>query len=90
MVGGPGSQLVYRNGGCFVDLGVLSLEKKALERGLNASREQLPLFDASDNVIAEWRTITLALMDVLHPLVRDRLSGGVHLTMPQMLGQEHG
>ena len=76
----------YRNGGLFVDLGALSLKKDALERGLQASGEKLPLFDASNDVIVEWRAITLALMDFLYPKVRDRLTPDVHLTMAQFLG----
>ena len=74
----------YRNGGLFVDLGVLSLKQKALDRGLKASDGALPLYDAGDDVIVEWRVMTLVLIDQLHRLIPARMDG-VHLTMVQLL-----
>jgi hypothetical protein len=74
----------YRNGGLFVDLGVLSLKSETLEQGLKASGGQLPLFKASDDVIVEWRAMTLVLIDKLYAMVLSRMSG-VHLTMAQLL-----
>jgi hypothetical protein len=73
----------YRNGGLFVDTGVLSLKQEPLKRGLEASKEELPLFDAGDDVIVEWRALTVALLDILYEAVLDRI--GVHLTIAQML-----
>lgn len=74
----------YRNGGLFVDLGVLTLKPAALERGLNASNGDLPLFDAGDDVIVEWRAMTLVLVDKLQSMVTSRMKG-VQLTLAQML-----
>jgi hypothetical protein len=72
----------------FVDLGALALKKEALDRGLKASGKasgkQLPLFEAGDEVIAEWRAMTLVLIDRLYEIVLSRM-GEVHLTMAQLL-----
>ncbi|KAI1104778.1 DUF1688 domain-containing protein [Jackrogersella minutella] len=75
----------YRNGGLFVDLGVLSLKPETLDRGLQASGEALPLFDAGDDVIVEWRAMTLVLIDILYGKILSRMDGGVRLTMAQVL-----
>lgn len=75
----------YRNGGLFVDLGVLSLKEDALKRGQEASGGALPLFDAGDDVIVEWRAMTLVLIDNLYSRVLARMGSGVHLTMAQLL-----
>jgi hypothetical protein len=74
----------YRNGGIFVDLGALSLKKEALERGLKASSQQLPLFDAGDDVIVEWRAMTVVLLDIVYKMILSRMEG-VHLTLAQVL-----
>jgi len=71
----------YRNGGLFVDLGVLALKKEALGRGLEASSGDLPLFEAGDDVIVEWRSMTLVLIDILYSKIQSRIGDGVHLTM---------
>jgi len=75
----------YRNGGLFVDLGVLALKKEALGRGLEASGGDLPLFEAGDDVIVEWRAMTLVLIDILYSKIQSRMGDGVHLTMAQLL-----
>ena len=54
----------YRNGGLFVDLGVLALR----DPGAAAS----PLAVGSELVV-EWRALTVALLDRLAPLVWERL-----------------
>ncbi|KAF2221660.1 hypothetical protein BDZ85DRAFT_131987 [Elsinoe ampelina] len=74
----------YRNGGLFVDLGVLSLKKESLDRGLKASGGDLPLYEAGDDVIIEWRAMTLVLIDKLYSIILQRM-GDVHLTMAQLL-----
>jgi hypothetical protein len=54
----------YRNGGLFVDLGVLCLTDP--EDGDRVHQ-------VSDPLIVAWRAMTVALLDRLAPLVRDRL-----------------
>ncbi|HEX9946560.1 MAG TPA: DUF1688 family protein [Allosphingosinicella sp.] len=54
----------YRNGGLFVDTGVLSLS----DPGAAARPHQV-----SDPLIVAWRSMTVALLDRLAPLVRARL-----------------
>jgi hypothetical protein len=54
----------YRNGGLFVDTGVLALTDPA-----DASREH----HVSDPLIVAWRAMTVALLDRMAPLVRARL-----------------
>ena len=54
----------YRNGGLFVDTGVLALVDPA-----DASRDH----QVSDPLIVAWRAMTVALLDRLAPMVRDRL-----------------
>ena len=54
----------YRNGGLFIDAGVLILRDPELAK--------TPLSVDSELVI-EWRALTVALLDALLPLVRDRL-----------------
>lgn len=75
----------YRNGGLFVDLGALSLKEEPFQRGIKASGQELPLFDASDDVIVEWRALTLSLLDRVYEIIASRLGQGVHLTMAQVL-----
>jgi hypothetical protein len=54
----------YRNGGLLLDTGVLSL----VDRGY-AARTWSP----ADELVVEWRALTVALLDELAPLVRARL-----------------
>jgi hypothetical protein len=54
----------YRNGGLFVDTGVLQLADPA-----DAARTHL----VSDPLIVAWRAMTVALLDRLAPMVRARL-----------------
>ncbi|KAH9859468.1 hypothetical protein IAQ61_011249 [Plenodomus lingam] len=74
----------YRNGGLFVDLEVLTLKKDSLDRGLKASGGSLPMFKAGDDVVVEWRAMTLVLVDKLYGMVLERM-GGVPLSMAQLL-----
>lgn len=76
----------YRNGGLFVDLGVLKLKEEALKAGQAASQKDLPRYEATSDVIVEWRAMTVALLDKLHELIGAHFaSQGVKLSMPQML-----
>ena len=61
----------YRNGGLFVDAGVLRLKDPTQPSRLHA---------AGDELIVEWRALTVALLDELAPLVREQLG----LTEAQM------
>ena len=54
----------YRNGGLLLDTGVLSLADPS-----DAHRT----FDAGSELVVEWRALTVALLDELAPLVRERL-----------------
>lgn len=54
----------YRNGGLFVDLGVLELRDP---------RKMGRAHDAGSELVVEWRALTVALLDRLAPLVRGRL-----------------
>lgn len=74
----------YRNGGLFVDMGVLSLKQDTLDAGLKASGESLPSFAAGDDVIVEWRAMTLVLIDKLYPMILSRMDGA-QLSMAQLL-----
>jgi hypothetical protein len=62
----------YRNGGLFVDTGVLVLTDPA-----DADRTH----NVSDPLIVAWRAMTVALLDRLAPLVRERL-GVTEATFP--------
>ncbi|KAL2001972.1 hypothetical protein VTN02DRAFT_924 [Thermoascus thermophilus] len=64
----------YRNGGLFVDTGVLSLKPEVVANASKDERSQLCSFDASDDVIVEWRAMTVALLDRIAPLVVERLA----------------
>ncbi|KAL6693436.1 hypothetical protein J3F84DRAFT_380817 [Trichoderma pleuroticola] len=76
----------YRNGGLFVDMGVLKLKPEVLSKGIEASGQALPLFSSTGDVIVEWRAMTVALLDELHKLVNDILAPqGVSLSLPQLL-----
>ena len=62
----------YRNGGLFLDSGVLRLKNAKL-----ANR----VFDVGDELIVEWRALTVALLDELAPMVRQQL-GLTEIQMP--------
>lgn len=54
----------YRNGGLFVDAGVLvARDESAMARA----------HDVSDAFVVTWRSLTVALLDRIAPLVRERL-----------------
>ena len=54
----------YRNGGLFVDTGVLVLRDPA-----EAGRPQV----VDSPLVVGWRSLTVALLDKLAPMVRERL-----------------
>ena len=63
-IGGLTGLAEYRNGGLFLDLGALQLRNPGL------AQEALP---PGHPAVVEWRALTVALLDRLAPLVRDRL-----------------
>ncbi|KAJ2786140.1 hypothetical protein GGI15_001704 [Coemansia interrupta] len=66
----------YRNGGLFVDMGVLTLRPEDRERGLGHPEARgVPLFDGGDSVIVEWRALTVALLDRVAEGVSARCCG---------------
>jgi hypothetical protein len=89
----------YRNGGLFVDLGVLTLKKEDEERGLRhyadycertgtKAVEVAPMFIPGDDVIVEWRGVTVGFLDKLCVEVNKALRaelGGNELTLAQLL-----
>ena len=54
----------YRNGGLFLDAGVLRLKDETMNNRLH---------EVGDELIVEWRALTVALLDELAPLVREQL-----------------
>jgi len=89
----------YRNGGLLIDTGLLTLKETESKRGLEAYRrnamlegqpnmEVVPLFNAGDDVIVEWRAVTVGFLDELLGEVNRMLglkSKGDALTLAQML-----
>ena len=89
----------YRNGGLFVDMGVLTLKSDDAERGLEnysdycrrkgtKAVEVAPMFEPSDDVIVEWRALTIGLLDQLCEDVNVALKkelAGNEMTLPQLL-----
>ncbi|HEV2954798.1 MAG TPA: DUF1688 family protein [Xanthobacteraceae bacterium] len=54
----------YRNGGLFVDAGVIALRDRAAAA---------PAHPVDAPLVVEWRALTVALLDRIAPLVRERL-----------------
>lgn len=81
----------YRNGGLLVDTGLLTLKQADHDRGVtayhgaygSAGMEVVPLFTAEDDVIVEWRAVTVGFLDELLAEVNKAL--GTKLTLAQML-----
>lgn len=68
----------YRNGGLFVDFGLLSLKPEVKEKGLSLTKElgrsdNIPTFIPSDDIIVEWRSCTIVLLDYILPLINKEL-----------------
>jgi hypothetical protein len=67
----------YRNGGLLVDTGVLALRDEA-----DAGRRH----DVGSTLVVEWRALTVALLDRVAGLVRERLRRDAHeLPLPRIL-----
>jgi len=81
-----------------VDTGYLTLKEKDRQRGIEAymrnamvkgqpNMEVVPLFTADDDVIVEWRAVTVGLLDDLLPEVNRQLGlqSADKLSLAQML-----
>jgi hypothetical protein len=67
----------YRNGGLFIDTGVLALR--------NSDHGKYP-HEVSSTLVVEWRALTVALLDRLAGLVRQRLGRDARqLPLPKIL-----
>jgi hypothetical protein len=67
----------YRNGGVFVDLGVLALRDPA-----DADRSH----EIGSHLVVEWRALTVALLDRLAEIIRKRLGrNAVSLPLASLL-----
>ncbi|KAH6664538.1 hypothetical protein B0J14DRAFT_493503 [Halenospora varia] len=88
----------YRNGGLFIDTGVLELKTEDAKNGienfkLNSEQsgkktvEVVPMFKPDDDVIVEWRAVTVGFLDLLLEEVNATLGlqGSEALSLPQML-----
>lgn len=88
----------YRNGGLLIDSGLMTLKEDDLQRGLSAYRENaqikgqpnvevVPLFEANDDVVVEWRAATVGFLDELLGEVNTQLGleGPDQLNLPQLL-----
>jgi hypothetical protein len=88
----------YRNGGLLIDIGLLTLRPTDARRGLDAyhvnakntgqdAMEVVPLFTPDDDVIVEWRAVTIGFLDALLVEVNRqlKLEGNERLSLAQML-----
>lgn len=89
----------YRNGGLFIDMGVLTLKPADMERGLahyeehcqrtgTKANEVAPMFEPGDDVVVEWRGVTVGFLDRLRVEVNDYLRNelaGNELSLAQVL-----
>lgn len=82
----------YRNGGLLVDTGLLTLKPDDVKRGLETyhrvtpaskATEVVPTFEPSDDVVVEWRAVTVGFLDELLAAVNRGL--GIQLSLAQML-----
>lgn len=88
----------YRNGGLLIDTGLLNLKQADMNRGLAAYKENAkivgqpnmevaPMFSPSDDVVVEWRALTVGFLDLLLEAVNKGLglAGDDQLSLAQML-----
>ncbi|TKY87100.1 hypothetical protein EX895_003777 [Sporisorium graminicola] len=75
----------YRNGGLFVDLGVL-VPKQTLLEASGASEGSVPQLAAEHPAIVEWRALTVVLLDRTAERIRAKLGvGKAVLNLKQVL-----
>ena len=74
-----------RNGGLLIDTGLLTLKPNDMRRGVEAYNanakhegqpnvEVVPLFNIDDDVVVEWRAVTIGFLDELLVEVNKRLA----------------
>jgi Protein of unknown function (DUF1688) len=84
----------YRNGGLLIDTGLLTLKDADRVRGEAGFYEHhkktgtpvvevVPAFEPHDDVVVEWRAVTLGFLDEIHKKVCKEL--GVRLSLAQVL-----
>lgn len=86
----------YRNGGLLVDTGLLTLKPTDMKAGLaryertmpkETQVEIVPMFEPGDDVIVEWRAVTVGFLDDMLGAVNSGLGleGEERLNLAQML-----
>ncbi|KAL9581580.1 MAG: hypothetical protein Q9212_003812 [Teloschistes hypoglaucus] len=88
----------YRNGGLLIDTGLVTLKAADAKRGVDAYKhnamvkgqprmEVVPTFGAEDDVVVEWRALTIGFLDDLLVEVNRmlKLEGSKKLSLAQML-----
>lgn len=88
----------YRNGGLLIDTGLVTLKAADTKRGIDAYKhnamvkgqpcmEVVPTFGAEDDVVVEWRALTIGFLDDLLVEVNRmlKLEGSKKLSLAQML-----
>jgi hypothetical protein len=88
----------YRNGGLLLDTGLLTLREPERERGEAAYKvhmaatgarcmEVVPVFAPDDDVVVEWRCVTVGFLDEIHAAVNEELGlqGSQRLSLAQVL-----
>lgn len=81
----------YRNGGLFVDFEVLKLKENIYQDGMKLAKSvgfDLPTFKPDDDIIVEWRSCTICLLDRILPIINEKMgisSTKYELTLPQLI-----
>lgn len=81
----------YRNGGLFVDLGVLELKPEVYAAGMATALKNglsVAAYRPEEDVIVEWRSCTICLLDMLLPAVNSQMGitgTKYELTLPQLI-----
>lgn len=81
----------YRNGGLFIDFNVLKLKDDIYLKGIKFGKENnldLPAFKPDDDIIVEWRSATICLLDMLLPLINEKMNINntkYELSLPQLI-----
>ena len=79
----------YRNGGLLIDLGLLELKEAPYTRGIKCFEaqkvkgEKVPMFTPDDDVIVEWRAVTVGMLDRIRDGINNKL--GAKLSLAQCL-----